>query len=59
MGLKLTRKTGQAVVLLKDGQELARITPNVEPHSSSVGLYITAPREITIMRAELLEKEKP
>lgn len=56
MGLMLTRKRGQAVVLLDEkGELIARVSVG-DAEQNKAKLYFEAPKSVVIMREELLKK---
>lgn len=59
MALAITRKHGEAIVLSKDGEILARIVvlDSRKTDGKRVKLGIEAPRDIRIMREEIADQE--
>lgn len=54
MGLSVGRKDGEAVVLLLDGEEIAKVTV----YGGRVRLLVEAPEDIRVVRDELLRREQ-
>jgi carbon storage regulator CsrA len=55
MGLALTRKRNQSIVLFQDGETLCRVTV-VEIGDGKVKLGFEAPKDVTILREEIIDR---
>lgn len=56
MALTLTRKHGESILIIRDGETLARITVTEITRDRKVKLSFEASKEVRIMREEILAR---